>query len=428
MNIELEQTILGVIINDNDLIQKYELTSDLFLHTSHQKIFDKIESLNKIEIKGSKSTLGDVFDTILEGREYLQVLLSCALNSFDFKSEVKNLKENKAKFDLGCVSDEIKKLVNNPTKNSTQIKQEIIESLEEVFVDSSNNKSCKIGEAARIAFTKETKNILKINYNSIDEITGGFDYGSFVVLAGRPGAGKSCLALNIAMKVAKESPVLFISLEMSKEQISKRAVANLASIHLSKLRHNNLTSQYEVEAFQKAIKKLDELDIEMKGDGGITLTRLRYDIKRFSQKGKLVVIDYVQLIKHKSKGNTVDRITEITNELKAMAMEFGVVIIGLSQLSRAVESRDDKRPMLSDLRDSGSIEQDADVVMFTFRPEYYLSKEEPRDPSKLSQWQSECQRLKGVAYAIIAKVRDGQTGDAKLHFQGEFQRFTEINH
>jgi replicative DNA helicase len=257
--------------------------------------------------------------------------------------------------------------------------------------------------------------------------------------------GKSSLAMNIAIRVArgfkfriddekedreqKSSGVLMVCLEASDEQFSRRIIANIGSLYLNKLRMNKLSNHTEFESFQKAVHIADTLPIEIKDKGGLTLNELRYEIKRFVSKGgKLVIIDYIQLIRHKTKGGRTEDITEITNTLKAMALEFKIVIIGLSQLSRAVENREDKRPMLSDLRESGSLEQDADVVIFTFRPVYYLKdeKEKYENKNQLNIWQSEMERLKNVAYAIIAKVREGEPGDAKLHFVGEFQRFTEV--
>jgi len=427
-NIEAEQALLGHIIMDNDFIMITGAEEEDFLDDNHKKIFTYINSCVKNSAPANQISLTQFFES-LDLKGYIATLLgsiNCLINATE---TLKILRELRYKRELEEITLYTNEMLSDACKNSQEIKESIIERLE-VISNKSANQSVSFGKSAREAFSKEKVISISSGYKAIDGIINGFDLGDLVIIAGRPAMGKSCLVANMALRLAKQgNPILFVSLEMKADQISKRMISCLSSIHLTKLKNNNLNSQYEFEAFQNAITLADSLPITIEDSGGITLPKLRYQIKKFVNrtKGKVVIIDYLQLIKHKTKGQRVDDVTEITNTLKELAMEFNIVIIALSQLSRAVESRDDKRPMLSDLRESGSIEQDASVVIFTFRPEYYLERQKPDDAVKLRQWESEMQRLKGVAYAMIAKVRDGQCGDAKLHFEGEFQRFSEFD-
>lgn len=429
-NEEAEQIVLGSIIMNNDLLSALDVTEDDFLQVDNKRIFAFLESNITRNISANRISLKSFFAELNCGQEYLSQLMQRAQPIFA-KEAAKTLRELSLKRFIGVVGADMVNMSTDAAKNSQEIKEQVIERLEDIKI-SKASEPVSIFAAASSAFSKEKIASISSGYRSIDAIINGFDLGDLIILAGRPGMGKSCLAANIAVNLAKKKePVLLVSLEMKADQISKRIIANLATIHLTKLKNNNLTSQNEVEAFQRAMTETKQMPLTIEDSGGLTLQKLKYLIKRFinKTKGRLVIIDYIQLIKHKTKGGRVDDITEITNTLKDYAMEFDIVILGLSQLSRAVESRDDKRPQLSDLRDSGSLEQDASVVIFTFRPEYYLEKDKGRfeENNKLSEWHNRMSQLKGVAYAIVAKVRDGKTGDAKLYFEGEFQRFTETN-
>lgn len=425
-NFQAEQNLLAYIIQDNDWLLITGAEEEDFLEVNHKKIFTYISNCIKNNAPANRISLTPFFESLnLKG--YIGELLgnqSCLIGPSE---TLKILRELRFKRELDDITLETKEMLSDASKNVQEIKDVMMEHLERISIKT-QNQSISLGKAAKEAFSKEKVISVSSGYQSIDEIINGFDLGDLIVIAGRPAMGKSCLAANMALRLAKQgNPILFISLEMKADQISKRMIACLSSIHLTKLKNNNLNSQHEFEAFQNAITLADTLPITIEDSGGLTLPKLRYQIKKFvnKTKGKVVIIDYIQLIKHKGKGQRVDDVTEITNTLKDLAMEFNIVIIGLSQLSRAVESRDDKRPILSDLRESGSIEQDASVVMFTFRPEYYLERQKPDDSGRLKQWEAEMQRLKGVAYCMVAKVRDGKCGDAKLHFEGEFQRFSD---
>ena len=427
-NLEAEQCLLGYIIKDNDFLMITGAEEEDFLDSQHKKIFAYIATCTKNSAPANQISLVSFFESIdLKG--YISTLLGSMNGLISATETLKILRELRHKRELEDITLSTKEMLSDASKNVQEIKEVMMEHLERIC-NRASSQSISFGKSAREAFSKEKVVSVSSGYKAIDEIINGYDLGDLVIIAGRPAMGKSALVANMALRLAKQgNPILFISLEMKADQISKRMIACLSSIHLTKLKNNNLTSQHEFEAFNNAMGVADSLPITIEDSGGITLPKLRYQIKKFVNrtKGKVVIIDYLQLIKHKTKGQRVDDVTEITNTLKDLAMEFNIVIIALSQLSRAVESRDDKRPMLSDLRESGSIEQDASVVMFTFRPEYYLERQKPDDVVKLRQWEAEMQRLKGVAYAMVAKVRDGKCGDAKLYFEGEFQRFSEID-
>jgi replicative DNA helicase len=423
-NLEAEQAVLAAIIQNNDYFAALELEENDFLQLDHQKIFKHIAKSLTANLSVNPISLRPFFETLSCGKEYLSILLQHSSSIFA-KEHAKHLRELSVKRQLATIGAELKENACDEAKNAQEIKDALLTRVEELNIKQ-KKETISLKDAIRKTFDKkEIAPIYYTGYKELDDITGGFEAGDLVILAGRPSMGKSAMALNIAMKMVKKNPVLFISLEMSVEQVSRRIIANLGSLNVTKLKYNNLTSQHEVEAFQRSVNEADNLPIYLNDFGELTLNRLKYEIKKYAMKGvKLVVIDYIQLINHHAR-SPVERVTAISNALKAYAMELGVIILGLSQLSRAVEARDDKRPQLSDLRESGSIEQDANSVIFTFRPEYYLEREKPEDPRKISEWENQMQRLKGLAYAIVAKNRDGRCGEAKLRFDGEFARFSD---
>lgn len=280
----------------------------------------------------------------------------------------------------------------------------------------------------------------------LDKLMGGLQSSDLIVLAGRPAMGKTSLATNIAYNIAQafqaeELPdgalktvnggvVGFFSLEMSAEQLATRIISEQTEISSSKIRRGDI-SEAEFEKLAAASQHMQTVPLHVDQTGGISIASLVARARRLKrQRGlDLIIVDYIQLLtgSTKNNGNRVQEITEITTGLKALAKELNVPIIALSQLSRQVESRDDKRPQLSDLRESGSIEQDADVVMFVYREEYYLSKTEPEEgSSEYEIWRDKVERVKGRAEVIVAKQRHGPTGTAHLHFQGEFTRFSDL--
>ena len=282
--------------------------------------------------------------------------------------------------------------------------------------------------------------------HDLDKMMGGLQASDLIIVAGRPGMGKTALATNIAFNIAKtyrfdERPdgthettnggvVGFFSLEMSSEQLATRIIAEQAQVPGYKIRRGDI-SEGEFHRITNAAREMQQIPFYIDHTGGISIAQLTARARRLKrQKGlDVLVVDYLQLLSgSKSKGdNRVQELTEITTGMKALAKELNVPIIALSQLSRQVESRDDKRPQLSDLRESGSIEQDADVVIFVYREEYYLKNKQPRKGTpEFATWQNEMERAHGRAEVIIGKQRHGPTGTVELAFEGEYTRFSDL--
>ncbi|MCB1419058.1 MAG: replicative DNA helicase, partial [Notoacmeibacter sp.] len=280
----------------------------------------------------------------------------------------------------------------------------------------------------------------------VDKRLGGLQPSDLVILAGRPAMGKTSLATNIAFNIAsayepaeqadgsvkanKGGVVGFFSLEMSSEQLATRIISEQTEISSSKIRRGEIT-ETDFEKLVGCSQMMQRVPLYIDQTGGISIAQLSARARRLKRQRGLdvIVIDYVQLMQGSSKNsaNRVQEITEITTGLKALAKELNVPIIALSQLSRQVESRDDKRPQLSDLRESGSIEQDADVVLFVYRDEYYLQNREPEEGTAEHQaWQEKMDKVRGKAELIIAKQRHGPTGTVDLAFEGQFTRFSDL--
>ena len=252
-------------------------------------------------------------------------------------------------------------------------------------------------------------------FYDLDAMTSGFGRSDLIIVAGRPSMGKTSFALNIATYIARENklPVAIFSLEMSKEQLAQRLLAAEAKIPSNRLRSGRLT-QTDFEPLARAVSTLSEFPIYIDDTANMTVMQMRSQARRLqAEKGGqlgLVLLDYLQLMEGSGKDNRVQELSRITRSLKGLAREVNVPVIALSQLSRGVESRTNKRPMLSDLRESGSIEQDADLVIMLYRDEYYS----PDTPDQ------------GIAEVIIAKHRNGPTGGVKLLFQSELTKFENL--
>ena len=280
----------------------------------------------------------------------------------------------------------------------------------------------------------------------MDKKLGGLHRSDLLILAGRPSMGKTSLATNIAFNVAKAykrgmkpdgtegaidgGVVGFYSLEMSAEQLASRILSEAAEIPSHQIRSGDMT-EAEFRRFVDAAKALEACPLFIDDTPALPISQLAARARRLKRTHGLdvLIIDYLQLVRGTGKSeNRVNEISEITMGLKAIAKELDIPVIALSQLSRQVESRDDKRPQLSDLRESGSIEQDADVVMFVYREEYYKEREKPGDHEldKMAVWQEEMERLHGRAEVVIGKQRHGPIGTVDLSFEGKFTRFGNL--
>ncbi len=281
----------------------------------------------------------------------------------------------------------------------------------------------------------------------LDEKMGGLQSSDLIILAGRPAMGKTALATNIAYHVAKNYKaehqadgsvkvldggiVAFFSLEMSSEQLATRIIAEQAAIPSERIRRGKIAED-EFHRIVEVSRDLQSLPLYIDATGGLTIAQVAARARRLKrQRGLgLMVVDYLQLLAgstRRAAEGRVQEVSEITVGLKALAKELNVPIIALSQLSRQVENRDDKRPQLADLRESGSIEQDADVVLFIYREEYYLTRKEPRpNTTEHQEWQSQMERATGVAEIIIGKQRHGPTGIVELQFDATLTKFQNL--
>src|SRR5665213_24154 len=312
-----------------------------------------------------------------------------------------------------------------------------------VMADAAHKRSGKIAGVAT-------------GFTDLDELLGGLHPSDLVVLAGRPSMGKTALATNIGFnaakayregrgadgkKTAEDGAVIgFFSLEMSAEQLATRILGEESGVSSDKIRKGEV-SNAEFERFVQASQRLASVPFFIDDTPALSIAGLRTRARRLKrQQGlNLIIVDYLQLIRGSSEGrnfdNRVQEVSEITRGLKTLAKELGVPVLALSQLSRAVEQREDKRPQLADLRESGSIEQDADVVMFIYRAEYYLGREEPQrvnymDEKKFNDeyenWQKRLEEAHGTAEIIVAKQRHGPTGMRKLQFEGAITKFSDF--
>ena len=269
----------------------------------------------------------------------------------------------------------------------------------------------------------------------LDDRLGGLHKSDLVIIAGRPSMGKTALATNIAFNAAqklqesgKKSSVAFFSLEMSSEQLSTRILAEQSRIKSNDIRRGRI-SEEQFDKFIETSKNISELPLFIDETPAISIAALSNRARRIKRIHNLdlIVIDYIQLMRAvNTKDGRVQEISEITQGLKALAKELSVPVLALSQLSRAVEQRDDKKPQLSDLRESGSIEQDADVVMFVYREAYYLERKQPRPATvEHAEWQAKMNEVSNLAEIIIGKQRHGPTGNVMLEFEAMFTKFKD---
>ena len=280
----------------------------------------------------------------------------------------------------------------------------------------------------------------------LDSKLGGLHKSDLLILAGRPSMGKTSLATNVAFNVARAyrrgtlsdgaegavegGAVGFFSLEMSAEQLATRVLSDASEIPSERVRKGDLTEE-EFQRFAAAARELEACPLYIDDTPALPIAQLAARARRLKRTHglDLIMVDYLQLVRPGSaKDSRVNEVSEITQGLKAIAKELDVPVIALSQLSRQVESREDKRPQLADLRESGSIEQDADVVMFVFREEYYKEREKPgdHDLDAMASWQEEMEKLHGRAEVIIGKQRHGPIGTVELAFDGRFTRFSNL--
>jgi replicative DNA helicase len=455
-NIEAEQTVLGSILANNELYDEVTDQIDInhFFDPIHQKIYNIISNLITKGLLANPVTIKNFFNSNEElveigGVEYLLKLTKVSTSKNQIKYYSQLLNDLHIRRQLIQISEET--LDESKNKNIDISGKNILENTERKLFEIAEK-----GEFQRSFVTfkdalKETIDMATAAYKNdqgivgvpsgltdLDDRLGGMHKQDLIIIAGRPSMGKTALATNIAFYAAQNiqknntpSSVAFFSLEMSSEQLSTRILSEQSRIKSNDIRRGKI-NQEDFEKFIEASKNLENLPLHIDDTPAITIAALSNRARRLKRKQglDLIVIDYIQLMKssgYKNEGRVLE-IAQITQGLKALAKELDVPVLALSQLSRQVEQREDKKPQLSDLRESGSIEQDADVVMFVFREQYYLEKQEPKlGTAEHVEWQEKMNQVHNQAEIIIGKQRHGPTGLIKLEFESAFTKFKDAS-
>ena len=455
-NLEAEQALLGSILVNNDIIDEISsfINPQTFYDPSHIKIFEVIESLNNKGMIANPITLKNFFEkeNILEevgGTEYLVKLTRFSGSVKQANDYAKIIQEMYLRRELIKISDKL----NSDTLNANSQEQNaesIIEGTEKSLFDLAERGSFSQSflkfnkaldqtiEMATLAMQNDQGIVgVPTGLTDLDQKIGGLHKSDLVIIAGRPSMGKTALATNIAYNAAQnilkrqeKSSIAFFSLEMSSEQLSTRILSEQARIKSDDIRRGKVTEE-EINRYIETSRNIYNLPLYIDETPAITIATLCNRARRIKRLFglSLIVVDYIQLMRSSSNKieNRVNEISEITQGLKALAKELSVPVLALSQLSRAVEQRDDKQPQLADLRESGSIEQDADVVMFVYREEYYLERKQPKLGSiEHAEWQSKMNDINGLADIILGKQRHGPTGTVKVEFEGIYTKFKDL--
>jgi replicative DNA helicase len=463
-NIEAEQGVLGAMLVNNDAFYRVSdfLKPDHFFEPIHQTIFETISAIVRAGKIATPVTLKTFLptDTDLGGMTVGQYLARLAaeattiINAQDYGRTIYELAIRRQLIGVG--EDMVNVAYDAPVDFAPRAQIEDAErrlyELAEAgrydggFQRFSQAMTTALDMAAN-AYQREGKlSGISTGLRELDARMGGLQRSDLLVLAGRPGMGKTSLATNIAyniaaayqsevqpdgsMKTINGGVVGFFSCEMSAEQLATRILAEQTEISSSAIRRGGIT-QSEFDKIRDYTIKLQNLPLYVDETGGLSISQLTARARRLKrQKGlDVIMVDYIQLLQGSGKrsDNRVQEVTEITTSLKALAKELNCPVVALSQLSRQVENREDKHPQLSDLRESGSIEQDADVVVFVYREEYYLQAKEPRTGTpEHEKWQLDMDLAHGKAEVIIAKQRHGPTGTVDLQFEGQFTRFSDL--
>ena len=469
-NIEAEAALLGALMIDNRLAEDVQvrLRADHFHEPVHGRIYEAILRLVDRNMIANPVTLRPMFEADegmreLGGPAYLAQLTgsgAALIGARDFASQVYDLALLRELIGVG--RDMVEQALDTSESVDPKSQIEAAEvALYRVAEEGGEQGSVKsFGQATRMAIEMAEKALnsgghlsgITTGLDSINGRTGGLHHSDLLILAGRPGMGKTALATNIAFNAAQRwlrdkedgieeaksvgAPVAFFSLEMSADQLATRILSEQSGISSENLRMGKI-SQQDFRNLARAAAELESLPLYIDDTPGLTIAALRTRARRLKrQRGiGMIVVDYLQLLQGSAKsseGNRVQEISEISRGLKTLAKELNVPVLALSQLSRAVEQREDKRPQLSDLRESGSIEQDADIVMFVYREEYYLQGREPAHgangevPLDHADWAAKMAAAFGTAELIIAKQRHGATGKVRMKFEAKITRFSDL--
>ena len=455
-NIEAEQAVIGSILVSNDIFDEIStiISNINFYDPMHQKIFGAIENLIYKGMLANPITLKSYFEDEKDDLNVPEYLVKITKFSTSVRQSVEY---SKIIYDMFVRRELIK--ISEQTIDSAKLNdldtngQNIIENSERLLFDlaekgSFNSSLVKFDEAMKqtiemaSAAYKNDEGIVGVptGLRDLDDKLGGLHQSDLIIIAGRPSMGKTSLATNIAFNAAqklqesgKKSSIAFFSLEMSSEQLSTRIISEQARISSNDIRRGRISDE-QFDKFLETSKNISELPLYIDETPAISIAAMSNRARRIKRLFGLdmIVVDYIQLMRGTTfnKDGRVQEISQITQGLKAIAKELAVPVVALSQLSRQVEQRDEHKPQLSDLRESGSIEQDADVVMFVYREGYYLQRKEPREATvEHAEWQAKMNEVAHLAQIIIGKQRHGPIGNVTLEFEERFTKFkdTQIN-
>jgi replicative DNA helicase len=457
-SIEAEQSLLGALLLDNKVLENVIefLKAEHFYHPVHKNIYSSIVSFVERGNVADPITLKPIIEkdshiNEVGGVGYLLDLvdtISVISNAKDYGNLIYQLHLRR---EFSKIGREILLDATDYTIEKSAIDD--IETAEKKLYDLATNGNFSkshinfnqaLGialKSAELAYKRSNKLVgVTTGFADLDETLGGLHPSDLIIIAGRPSMGKTALGTNIAYNAAtaynvdknEGAAVAFFSLEMSAEQLATRILASEAKIGSDQIRRGAI-GQHDFPRLIEASRNIENIKLFIDDTPSLSVVALRNRARRLKRQYNigLIIIDYLQLLEtnsHKRSDNRVQEISEISRNLKALAKELNVPVIALSQLSRAVEQREDKKPQLSDLRESGSIEQDADVVMFVYREEYYLMRNQPKEgSSKHLEWQLAVSDSKSKAEIIIAKQRHGPIRNIKLYFDGRFTKFANLS-
>ena len=455
-NIEAEQAVIGSILISNDIYDEISpiIDAQKFFDPIHVKIFTTIEILISKGLLANPITLKNYFENNeglkeLGGHDYLIKITKLATSIKQAVDYANIVQEMHIRRELIKISESVLYQASSNTEIETS-GEEMIQNTEKSLFDLAerghfNRSFIKFDRALKQTIEmaesahKNEGGIVGVptGLTDLDSRLGGMHKQDLIIIAGRPSMGKTALATNIAFHAAKniekkesKSTVAFFSLEMSSEQLSTRILSEQSRIRSNDIRRGRVT-EHEFEKFIETSKNISDLPLYIDETPAITIAAISNRSRRIKRLFglELIVVDYIQLMRSigKKEYNRVQEISEITQGLKALAKELDVPVLALSQLSRQVEQRDNKKPQLSDLRESGSIEQDADVVMFVYREAYYLESKEPTLGSiEHAEWQQKMDEVSRLAEIIIGKQRHGPTGNVRVEFEAMYTKFKDL--
>tara|TARA_Y100000992_G_scaffold191301_1_gene129802 strand:- start:1372 stop:2793 length:1422 start_codon:yes stop_codon:yes gene_type:complete len=452
-NIEAEQAVIGSILVSNEIFDEINLilSSNNFYDPIHQKIFSAIENLIFRGMLANPITLKSYFEDEKDDLNVPDYLVKVTKFSTSIRQAVEY---SKIIYDM-FVRRELIKISENTIDTAklndlSTTGQDIIEDSEKLLYElaekgSSYSSLISFDKALRqtidmaSAAYKNEEGIVGVptGLRDLDDRLGGLHKSDLIIIAGRPGMGKTALATNIAFNAAQKlqdsgkekASVAFFSLEMSSEQLSTRILAEQSKIKSNDIRRGRISDE-QFDRFLETSKNISELPLYIDETPALTIAAMSNRARRIKRLNglDLIIVDYIQLMRGSLnyKDGRVQEVSEITQGLKAIAKELSIPVVALSQLSRQVEQRDNKKPQLSDLRESGSIEQDADVVMFVYRESYYLENKEPKPATvEHAEWQAKMNEVSNLAELIIGKQRHGPTGNVFLEFEAMFTKFKD---